>query len=148
MPDARIQKLAKVLTHYSLALRKGDLFQIRGTMASEAFVREVFREAVALGANAFVDMQPDGLDEILFKDGNESQIKYVSSLALQKIKKIDATLGILASMNTKGLSGVDPKRLGWAQIARKPIMKIFMDRAAKGSLRWCLTQFPCQASAQ
>lgn len=148
MPDPRIQKLARVLTNYSLSLRKGDLFQIRGTMASEAFVREIFREAVKLGANPFVDMQPDGLDEILYKDGSETQIKYVSPLALDKIRKVDATLGILASMNTKGLSGVDPKRLAWAQIARKPIMSIFMDRAAKGKLRWCLTQFPCHASAQ
>src|SRR5690242_693134 len=109
MPDPRIQKLAKVLTNYSLKLRKGDLFLIRGTPASEAFVREVFREAVKLGANPFVDMIVDGLDEILYKDGTEEQIKYVSPLVLDKMKRIDAQLGILASANTKGLSGVDPK---------------------------------------
>jgi len=148
MPDPRIEKLAKVLTHYSLTLRKGDLFQIRGNPISEPLVREVFREAVRLGANPFVDLTPDGLDEILYKGGTETQIKYVSPLAVQKIKTIDATLAILANANTKGLSGVDPKRMAWAQVARKPIMKVFMDRSANGSLRWCLTQFPCHASAQ
>ena len=148
MADPRVSKLAQVLTHYSLSLRKGDLFLIRGTPASEPLVREVYREAVKMGANPFVDMIIDGLDEILLKDGTEEQIKYVSPLVLDKMKKIDAQLGVLASANTKGLSGVDPKRLGWAQVARKPVMSIFMDRAAKGDLRWCLTQFPCHSSAQ
>src|ERR1051325_8346492 len=148
MADSRIEKFAKVLVNYSLSLRKGDLFQIRGTPASEQLVREVFREAVQRGANPFVDILVDGLDEIVYKQGSEKQIRYISPLAIQKIKTIDATLGILASANTKGLSGVNPKRLSWAQIARKPIMEIFMNRSAKGKLRWCLTQFPCQASAQ
>jgi aminopeptidase len=148
MPDPRIEKLAKVLTHYSLSLRKGDLFQIQGSPVCEPLIREVFREAVKLGANPFVDMIPEGLDEILFKTGSEAQIKYVSPLAMQKMKKVNARLAILASSNTKALSGVDPKRMAWAQVARKPLMKVFMDRAAKGKLRWCLTQYACHASAQ
>lgn len=148
MPDSRVEKLAKVLTNYSLSLKKGDLLQIQGNPVAEPLIREAYREAVKLGANPFVDMIPDGLEEILLKGGSEKQIKYVSPLALQKMKTVDARLAILGSLNTKSLSGVEPRRMAWAQVARKPLLKIFMERSAKGSLRWVLTQFPCHASAQ
>ena len=75
MSDPRIVKLAKVLTNYSLSLKKGDLLQIQGNPVAEPLIREAFREAVNCGANPFVDMIPDGLDEILFKTGSEKQIK-------------------------------------------------------------------------
>jgi aminopeptidase len=43
---------------------------------------------------------------------------------------------------------VDPKRIGLAQAARKPLMDIFLSRASEGKLKWVGTQFPTQACAQ
>ena len=41
-----------------------------------------------------------------------------------------------------------PRKQGLRSAARKPIFKVFMERAAKGDLKWCGTLFPTLASAQ
>ena len=68
------------------------------------------------------------------------------------------SIGLWADTNTKSLSRVDPKRQGVASAARKPLMHIFMERAAAASdpkgnpgvkpLKWTGTQYPTLASAQ
>ena len=82
------------------------------------------------------------------KTANEEQLKYVNPVARFEVETIDVSIGIWADENTKALSNVDPKRMGLSQAARKPITERFLKRAAEGSLHWCGTQFPCQASAQ
>src|SRR5690606_15024978 len=74
--------------------------------------------------------------------------KFVSPLALNEVEKIDVSIGLWAETNTKSMSRVDPKRSGMASAARKPIFKVFMERAARRDLRWCGTLFPTAASAQ
>jgi aminopeptidase len=53
----------------------------------------------------------------------------------------------MASLNTRELSGVDPKKQARVQRARKPIMETSMRRAAEDSYRWALTLFPTNAYA-
>jgi aminopeptidase len=148
MKDPRLQKLARLLTQYSLSLKPGDVLAINGEAVAAPLMRECYRAALQCGAFVMTDVILDGLQEIFYAEANDKQLRWLSPFAKYKVQRIDASLGIWADENTKSLTNVDPKRLAAAAAARKPISKLFMDRAAKGQLKWVGTQWPCQASAQ
>ncbi len=148
MKDPRIEKLANLLVDYSVALKPGNIVAINGEAIAAPLIREVYRAALRRGAFVVCDIVLDSIAEIFYAEANKAQLQWLSPMALHKVRKIDASIGIWADENTKGLTNVDPKRLAVASSARKPLSKLFMDRAAAGTLRWVGTQWPCHASAQ
>jgi aminopeptidase len=60
----------------------------------------------------------------------------------------DASLYIQAEHNTRSLSGIDPARMARSRKAGAPLSKIYLERSAKGELRWGLTVYPTHAMAQ
>jgi aminopeptidase len=148
MRDPRLEKLADVLVNYSVGVKPGQLVRINAPPVAEPLIIELYRKVLAAGGHPAVRMAPEELNEILFKHGSDEQLKYVNPLAVFEYEKIDCSIGVWGEENTKALSNVDPKRIGMSQGARKPLMDIFMKRAAEGSLHWTGTQYPTQASAQ
>lgn len=148
MKDPRIINLARLLCRYSLQLKPRDVVAIRSNVVAAPLIRECYREALRCGAFVVTDLRMDSLDEIFYAEANDEQLRWVSPFARYKLQRIDASLGIWADENTRALTNVDPKRLAAAAAARRPLTKIFMDRSARGELRWVGTQWPCQASAQ
>ncbi len=154
MRDPRIDRLAKVLVHYSLGVRKGDLVSVGAGLAAEPLVLACFREILRAGAHPWVRMGPDGtLARAFFEEASDAQLKHVNPIELYAMRKIDARLTILAPQNTKALSNVDPKKQAIAGQARRPLMDTFMKRAAKkeddpARLRWSGTVYPTHAAAQ
>ncbi len=147
MVDARLIKLAKVLVHYSLKLKKGDLFVIEGNTQCEPLALEVYKEALVAGANPILVPVFEAYKEILLRNGSEEQITYFNPFALEMMKRADAILTIWAEINTKSLTSIDPIRLNLMAKGRKQIMEIFHERLEKGEMRWCGTQYPTYASA-
>lgn len=148
MRDPRLEKLADVIVNYSTGVKPGELVRLTGAPVSAVLITELFRKVVAAGGHPMVRMSPEELAEILLKNGSDDQLKYVNPVALYEAEKIDVSISLWADENTKALSNVNPARIGLQQSARKPIFGLFMKRSAEGSLRWCGTQFPTQASAQ
>jgi aminopeptidase len=148
MRDPRLEKLSDVLVNYSVGVKPNQLVRISGPPVAQPLIIELFRKVIAAGGHADVRMSPEELGEIKYKIASDEQLKYVSPLALHEIEKIDCSIGIWGEENTRALSNVDPKRMGMASAARKPIFERFMQRAAEGSLKWSGTQFPCNAAAQ
>ncbi len=148
MSDSRLNKLAKVLVNYSVRIKPGQLVRIAGASVAEPLIVELYREIVLAGGHPAVFMTPEAVVEILYKHGNEDQLKYISPIAWTMVEKIDASIGIWASENTKSLSNCDPARQAMASAALKPYKDKFFERAGKGELKWVGTQFPCQANAQ
>jgi aminopeptidase len=93
-------------------------------------------------------MSPDGLAEIMYKNGSDEQLQFLNPIDKFGVEKLDCSIGIWGDVNTRSLTNVDPAKMSMASVARKPIFDRFMQRAAAGELKWCGTQFPCQAAAQ
>lgn len=147
MADPRHQKLAKLLVNYSLRLKKGDKFLLGGPDIAAPLIREVYREAIRVGADVTTRIDLDGLNEIALRESSEEQLTHVSALDTYLVEYFDAQLYIMGEQNTKELSGIDPKRMAMRSVAHAPLSKRFMERAANNELRWCLTLFPTQAHA-
>ncbi len=146
--DQRTQKLAKVLVHYSLKLKKGDLFKIEGEIVTLPLIEAVYNEAMKVGAHPYTMIRIPRNEEAFFKLASEAQLKYLSPLAKYEINTIDARLVILGSENTRNLSGIDPKRMATQRKALRPLIDRWFKRTGDGSLSWCVTMFPSPAEAQ
>jgi aminopeptidase len=148
MIDKRLEKLATILVRYSLGLKKNDLFRISGSYLAAPLIQEVYLQAVKIGAHPFTHIGIDGLAESFYKYSSEQQLKYVSPLSKLEIERIDASLSIISPENTRNMTHIDPKKQAISSVAHQEIHRIFLNRAAKKQLRWCITQYPTQSSAQ
>jgi len=148
MQDPRLTKLAQVLVNYSVGVKPGQLVRISGSPVASPLIVEIFREVVKAGGNPLVRMAPDELSEILLKEGNDDQLRFVNPVSQFESEKMDCSIGIWAGENTRAMTNADSNKMGVVASARKPLTAIFFKRAAEGSLHWTGTQFPCQSSAQ
>ncbi len=148
LTDPRVTKLAKLLTHYSIGLREGDLFVIRATPAAAPLIEACYREALGLGAHPHVDLRLPGLEEIYYRTASDAELDFVSPITRFYTERFDAQLSILSDVNTRALSGVDPARMARAQAARRDLMRTFMARDADDTLRWGVAMYPTDAYAQ
>ncbi|HID25094.1 MAG TPA: aminopeptidase [Thermoplasmata archaeon] len=148
MRDKRLEKLADVLVDYSLEIKKDDLFIINGSVLTVPLIKEVYKKALGVGAHPSIRLADEDFSEIFYKYASDEQLKYVSPLARFEVETIDARLSIIGPKNTKHLSNTDPGKQAINSVATQELHQIFLDRAAKGELRWCLTQYPTDSAAQ
>ncbi|MEO0965705.1 MAG: aminopeptidase [Planctomycetota bacterium] len=148
MHDPRLDQLAKVLVHYSVKAKPGQLIRISGPPVAAPGIAAVYAEVLKAGAHPMVRCAPDDLTELFYDLANDDQLGYVNPVLQHEVETIDASIGFWAETNTKALSAVDPAKQGKASAARRPIMDRFMERAAEDKLRWVGTMYPTNASAQ
>lgn len=143
-----MEKLADVLVNYSVGVKVDQLVRISGPPIAQPLIVELYRKVIAAGGHPAVRMVPEELNEIFLKTATDEQLKWCNPISLYEYEKVDCSIGIWAEENTKALTNCDPKKIGLTQAARKPLMDLFMKRAASGSLKWVGTQYPSQAPAQ
>jgi aminopeptidase len=151
MRDPRIDKLADVIVRYSVAVKRDDVVRISASTVAMPLVRALYREVVRAGGHPLLRLTDDECADIFFAEASARQLKYQSPLAKREIETIDCSIGLWGDANTRSMTRVDPAKQTAVSQARRPLMDIFMKRAAKkgkGRLRWSGTQYPCQAAAQ
>ncbi len=148
MTDPRVSKLAKVLVHYSVAIQPGQQLHISSSPLAFELTLALYEEAVKAGAYIFLEQPLDEAAELYFRFASDAQLDYVSPVRKLIYETFDAQLTVEAQPNRRMLSAIDPQRMARRSKANSPIMKSFLERAAKGELRWCLTVYPNNANAQ
>ena len=148
MSDPRVTKLAQVLIQYSAAVKPGDLVSIRGTTLAEPLVLALLEETLRAGGHPRIRLSPSQASEVLYKNASDEQLQFICDLDRQEVEELDVSIRVLAEANTRALSNIDPTKPAMLSQARKPLQERFLERAAKGELRWTLTAFPTMAYAQ
>jgi aminopeptidase len=148
MFDKRLEGLAQVLIEHSLSIKKNDLFLISGSTLASPLINEVFKKALEKGANPYIRLGLEELSETFYKKASKNQLEYLSPLDMHEMKNIDARLSIIGPQNTRFMTNSDPKKQKIRSKAMKPLHDLFLKRAAKKDLRWCVTMFPTNAAAQ
>lgn len=142
------KKYAKLLVNYSLELKKGDKFLIRSSYLAEDFLKEICREALAVGAHPELKIDLNGTEKIFYEMAGEEQLKYIPPTTKYIVENYDASIFVLAPFNMKELENVDPAKKQLVNMANTDLMKTHMRRTADGSFRWSLCVFPTDAAAQ
>jgi aminopeptidase len=148
MADPRVEKLAKVLVHYSLDIQPGDQLAIGTNPLADELNLAVYKEAVLAGAHILVINDLLGAREIFLKYASDEQLDYLPPVQMMVVETFDAFLNIMAFDNTRALSSIDPSRQGRNRKARAKQSQVMMERLSKGELKVCITLYPTHAAAQ
>ncbi len=148
MRDPRIDKLARVLVHYSTKVRKGQLVRLTSSPEAMPLLEAIYEQCIDAGAHVLFDCAPEQFTDIFFERASKDQLRYVNPITKYAMKQIDVAISIKATTNTKSQTNVDPKKQALASTARKPLVKTFFNRAAEGSLKWVTTLYPTPSGAQ
>ena len=147
MRDPRVDGLAQILVRYSTRVEKGDVCSIAASTAAEPLVQAIYEEVLRAGGLPIMQLQPSGAQAAFFELASDEQLDWVAPTTEWAVQNADVHISVMASLNTRELSQIDPKRQARAQKARKTIMETSMRRAAEDSYRWSLTLFPTHAYA-
>ena len=148
MPDSRLIKLAKTLVNYSIRAKPGDWVYISASVNSLPLVNELMRFILHAGGHTSVVLDSDDLSETYLKESSKEQLEWISPINKLVYNEVDALISIRAPTNTRALSGVDPSSQQLTQKARRELNETIFRRAAEGSLRWVISNYPCESLAQ
>jgi len=148
LTDVFIEKLAKVVTNYSLDVQSGNEVVILGETVAEPLMLEMYKEMIIKGAHPTLVPIFGHSKEIFFKYARDEQISHSSYIQKHIFENTDRIANILSNINTKQLSNVDPDKLAMEQKSKTEIYKIMMEREKKGELKWNITAYPTDAMAQ
>jgi aminopeptidase len=148
MRDPRVERLAGLITGYSLGLGPGQVMRINGEESALPLATALYRSALARGALPYLNVVPAALDEILLADGSEEQLAFSSEGEHVQIDRVDAWASIWTSSNTRALTRIDPGRRRTHLSARFRLVNRLWQRVSTGALAFCGTLFPTQAHAQ
>jgi aminopeptidase len=148
MRDPRVERLAGLITGYSLGLGPGQVVRINGEESALPLATALYRSALARDALPYLNVVPADLDEILLTEGSEEQLAFVSEGEHVQIDQVDAWAPIWTSSNTRALTRVDPARRRTHLSAQFRLVNRLWQRVSTGDLALCGTLFPTQAHAQ
>ncbi|MEA3439907.1 MAG: aminopeptidase [Chloroflexota bacterium] len=148
MSDPRLNNLARTLVNYSIDVKPDDWVYISSGVVALPLAREVLRFVLRAGGRANVIFDSDDLSVVTLKESSTAQLEWVSPVEELLFDQMDALISLRGPSNTRALSGVDPQKQQTRQIARRHLTETYLKRAAEGSLRWVITNYPCAAFAQ
>ncbi|WP_119067660.1 aminopeptidase [Aggregatilinea lenta] len=148
MIDNFAPKLARVLTEYSCPVQKGALVVIVSTTAAAPLIEALYEAILARGGHPVVQASLPNLNEIYLRNATDEQLAFCDPFGLYIMDKADVLFQIIAPVNTRSRSQIPAERIAKSQQGSRPIMEKYMSRLNDQSLRWNITAWPTQASAQ
>ena len=148
MTDPRLDSLAALLLDYSLELGPGDVLMIEAFDVAAPFVLALHRAAVDRGAHAYVQLNLEGLDEILVEEATDKQLTFVSDIQLKEVEAVDAIVTLLGRRNTRSFTQLDADRQRERFAASRVVRNRFWERVSAGDAKWVGTLMPTNAHAQ
>ncbi|MEA2015274.1 MAG: aminopeptidase [Actinomycetota bacterium] len=143
--DPRIEKLAKNLTGYSCRVKKGDNVMVEcvgnsGIPLVKALVKEIYKK----GAAPFISLKDSGVTREVLKECGVKQLDSMARYELDRIREMDAFIGIRASDNISELSDIKGEKID-------TYMKHFVEAVNEervNNTRWVVLRYPNSSMAQ
>jgi aminopeptidase len=148
MRDPRVERLADLITGYSLDVREGQTMRIDAEESAIPLAAALYRSALRRGALPYVHVTPAGVDEILLFEGSEEQLAHIAEADRLQSDEADAWAAIWSQSNTRALTRADPERRRIHLSARYRLVNRRWQRIGLGELALCGMLFPTQAHAQ
>lgn len=148
MGDLRVEKLAEMMVRYSVNIQPGERVGIRGSSVAEPLIVEIYKQVILAGGYPYMMVNLPRTQEIFYKYANQEQLTYIHQPVRTVYETYDALISVMADQNTRALSNVEPEKMVTVSQASRDLSRAFMQRSAKGELKWTLTLFPTNAHAQ
>ena len=143
--DPRIEKLASNLLDYSVYLEEDEKILIEVTGTENQLARQLVKKSYQKGALPFIEVNDEVLTRDLLKEVTQEQLEVMAAHQKQRMKEMDAYIGIRASDNVTQNSDVAGDK-----------MQLYMEHFSKpvhGDIRvpntkWCVMRYPNHSMAQ
>jgi aminopeptidase len=149
MVDPRDTRLADLLVHYSIDLKKNEnVYLLTDSVDTLPLFLEVYKKIIQGGGNPFPHILLDPhasyevMDYTFMKHTSEKQLKQLSELKLKEMQAMHAYIKIGGPANKYDLAGIDQKRIALRKRITKPILD---ERLRK---KWAVTRYPTSSMAQ
>ena len=143
MHDPRFDKLAKSLTGFSTALRRGDKVLIEGFDIPEEMTIALIRAVRTLGAVPFVNLHQARVTREMMRGAEEAQYDLIARHELARMKQMDAYLAVRGGGNIAEMSDVPSDRIKLVSRKIKPVLDHRVQKT-----RWCILRWPSSSMAQ
>jgi aminopeptidase len=148
MADPRVDRLAKLLVNYSVAVKEGDRVIVEGDTASEPLANAVYREVLKAGGHPWLLCTPVDAEEIFYRNASNAQLEYVHQPRKIAIETYDVRIKVWGEFNTKALTNIDSSKMALYRKAHAGLLKTVMDRSSSGEFRWVGAIYPTNSFAQ
>lgn len=154
MNDPRVDRMAKVLIHYSTSIQPGDRVLIEAEPQAEPLVRACFREILLAGGHPHLNISLagqttfTGIDDLFLQYANEDQLDYPPTFYNLAYREFQSRIRIQSVSNSKLLMEADKAKLARRSRAISDVTKVQFKRGAAGDFKWMTTLFPTNAYAQ
>ena len=144
MADPRIQKQADIIVNHSLKVKKGEKVVVLADFEAKPLVLEIYKLLVKNGATE-VGLKFDSYEfsKAYFENASSAQINHFPVIDEFETKNVDCYIRISAPTNTRGLAGIDSKKIS----QRFKVLKPLVDHRVEKT-RWVITKYPTEAQAQ
>ncbi|MCK5521325.1 MAG: aminopeptidase [Candidatus Marinimicrobia bacterium] len=145
MFDPREKKLAEVLVNYSIDLQGGENVLIESYDIPDSFTIQLVRAVRKRGGNPFVSKKSALVLKELIVNGNEEQLKLTSMIESERMKNMQAYIGVRGSFNiteNSDISSLDMDR--FQKLWLTPVhYKIRVPKT-----KWVILRYPTPSMAQ
>ncbi len=145
MKDPRVRKLAELLINYSTDLKKDEKIMI-SAVDTEAYplVEELVEVAAEKGAHPFVTLNTQKIQRKIYKHAKDPMLEILKKTELEKVKMMDAYIGIRAMDNKYEMNDIEPSQMmNIMQKYRKAVSEEIVSNK-----KWCGLAFPTPGYAQ
>ena len=144
--DQRIEVLAKNLINYSCRIQAGEkvLIECIGE-DTKKLARALVKETYLAGGIPFVTVKDQSVLRAILKGASEEQMKMMAKYELERMKAMDAYIGIRGAENISELSDVDAKQMKlYTDYFMKPVH--LAERV--NNTKWVVMRYPNNSMAQ
>ncbi|MBC8522707.1 aminopeptidase [PVC group bacterium] len=145
MNDPRYTKLAELLIHHSTNLQSGEHILIEAFDMPREMVIELIKVVQSVGGNAHVAIRDAQVMRALQANASDQALEIWSEYDLERMKRMDAYLGLRGSHNVSEGSGIEPDRQ--QAFGRMYGTPVHMKRRLNHT-KWCVLRWPTPAMAQ
>ncbi len=143
--DPRIRTLARNLIRYSTELQAGEKILIDVYGLETPMVRALVEEAYAVGGIPFVSIKNHQVLRALLMGATEEQVRLMARLEADRMKEMDAYIGLRSGENASELADVPPeKNKIYQELWWKPVHSDI--RVPK--TKWVVLRWPSHSMAQ
>jgi aminopeptidase len=143
MHDPRYDKLARLLTSFSVNLQAGEKVLIDAFEIPDEMTVALIRAARAAGAVPLAQMHHARVTRELCLEAQDAQLDVSSAIQLAQMKKMHAYIAVRGGNNITEMSDVPPDKMKLVSKKMKPVL----DWRVKKT-KWCVLRWPSPSMAQ
>ncbi|MBN2414024.1 aminopeptidase [candidate division KSB1 bacterium] len=145
MLDPRYNKLADVLITHSTRLQKGEKILLEAIDVPPEMVIALIRKAVSVGGIPLVTVKQNVILRELYSSGTDDSLQIIGELEADRMKKMDAYVGLRGSYNITELSDVPRDKM---RLYQKYWWEPVHIKIRVPDTKWVVLRWPSSSMAQ